>query len=318
MIGLERLLGPTARVERSKWRVSLYQKRVVGMEGERYVLYRFFDPRTADRLLWLLNECERRAVPLQRPAAWTRSPWEALRFRGFWVATDFARGEPILAIASPATLAALGAALARLHGIERERPGSLFRIHLPWKTWQQRLQAQLAHGLTVGASAGESGTAGVDAQWLMAKGAFLSTLERYQLVHGDLYGANVLAVGDTVNLIDYEAAGFEPAGLELASVLFRDFCGGRLGLRMALLDAYLQNCSSHLRALWEAHCAFYLAAAVLRLACRRDLRARRLTRRGRDGNDARLQALRYADWARQLMEAERAGIAGARALLLQI
>ena len=102
MIGLERLLGPGARVERSKWRVSLYQKRVVGMEGERYVLYRFFDPRTADRLLWLLNECERRVVPLQRPAAWTRSPWEALKFRGFWVATDFARGEPILAIASPA------------------------------------------------------------------------------------------------------------------------------------------------------------------------------------------------------------------------
>ena len=315
MIGLERLLGPAARVERSKWRVSLYQKRVVGVEGERYVLYRFFNPWAASRLLWLLNECEQRAVPLQRPAAWTRSPWEALRFRGFWVATDFAPGEPLLGLAPPAILAALGAALARLHGIERERPGSLFRIHLPWQTWQQRLQAQLARGLAVDA---ESETSGVNAQWLAAKGIFLSALERYQLVHGDLYGANVLAAGDAVSLIDYEAAGFEPAGLELASVLLRDFCGGRVGLRMALLDGYLQNCPSHVRELWQAHCAFYLAAAALRLAYRRDLRARRLTRRRRDGSDARLQALRYAGWARQLMEAERAGVAGARALLLQI
>ena len=123
MIPLERLLGPDTRVERTRWRLRQnFQKRLVGVDGARYVLYRFLNSRAADGLLWLLNECERHAVPLQRPAAWTRSPWEALRFRGFWVATGFAPGEPILGLASPAILMSLGAALARLHGIERERP----------------------------------------------------------------------------------------------------------------------------------------------------------------------------------------------------
>jgi Ser/Thr protein kinase RdoA (MazF antagonist) len=318
MIALERLLGPPARVERSKWRLSLYQKRVVRADGERYVLYRFLNPRAAGRLLWLLSECEQHAVPLQRPAAWTRSTWDAVKLGGFWVATRFVPGEPILGLASPPTLVALGTALARLHGIERERPGALFRMHLPWRTWHQRFQGQLAGGLSVGLGAAERETVGNHLSWLTAKGAFLSRLERYQLVHGDLYGANVLAAGDAVSLIDYEAVSFEPAGLELASALLRDFCGGSLQLRMTLLDAYLQNCSSQVRGLWQTHCDFYLAAAALRLAWRRDLRARRLTRLRRDGDYARLQALRYARWARRLIEAGRAGAENARALLRQI
>jgi Ser/Thr protein kinase RdoA (MazF antagonist) len=316
MVTLERLLAPAAHVERSKWRASLYQKRVVRLDGERYALYRFLNPRASRRLLWLLSECERHGVPLQRPVASARSLWEAVKLGGFWVATRFLPGQPILGLASPPTLMALGEALARLHGIERERPGTLFRMHRPWQAWPQRLQAQLARGLAIGIRAGE--TMEAHAQWLATRGAFLAGLERYQLVHGDLYGANVLAAGAAVGLIDYEAVGFEPAGLELASALLRDFCGGRLESRMTLLDAYLLNCSPAGQASWQAHCAFYLAAAALRLACRRDLRARRLARRRRDGDYARLEALRYAGWARRLMEAERAGAAGAAALLQQI
>ena len=312
MIALERLLGPAALVERSKWRLSLYQKRVVQVDGERYVLYRFLNPRAAGRLLWLLGECERHGVPLQQPVAWTQSIGDAAMRGGCWVATRFVPGEPVLGLATPVTLAALGMALARLHGIERERPGALFRLHLPWRTWHQRLQAQLAAGLSVGLGADARDTTGDHARWLAGKSAFLAGLERYQLVHGDLYGANVLAAGDAVSLIDYEAVGFEPAGLELAGALLRDFCGGRSDLRTTLLEAYLQNCAPQVHALWQAHADFYLAAAALRLAWRRDLRARRLTRRRRDAEYARLQALHYAALGRRMIEAEKAG---ARALL---
>lgn len=317
MTVLARLLGPTAQVERSRWRVRLYQKRQVRVDGQRYVLYRFLSGRAAARLLWLLEEGARHAVPLQRPVAWTRSPWEALRLGGFWVATDFLPGEPILGLASPATLRALGEALARLHRIERERPGTLFRVQAPWTDWLGTLRSQLAQGLSVG-GADEGEAPGAQAQWLAAKGAFLAGLERYQLTHGDLYGANVLAAGDKITLIDYEAVSFEPAGLELATVLLRDFCGGRMGLRLELLDAYLAACSAPVRTLWQAHAAFYLVAAALRLAQRRAVRARRLALRGRDGDAAQREALRYAGWARRLVAAERAGAVTAMALLQQI
>ena len=94
MIALERLLGPAAQVERRTWHLSLFQKRIVRVDGERYVLHRFLDPRAAARLRWLLDECARNAVPLQRPVAWTRSPWQALKLGGYWVATGFVPGEP--------------------------------------------------------------------------------------------------------------------------------------------------------------------------------------------------------------------------------
>lgn len=318
MTALEHLLGPAARIEHFTRRVGLFSKRIVRVDGERYVLHRFLRARAAARLLWLLGEGARHDVPLQRPVAWTRSSWQALRLGGFWVATGFLPGEPILGIGSPANLAALGGAIARLHCIEGERPGALFRAQAPWPGWLRRLQAQLARGLSVGAGAEERSAQHAHAQWLSANGVFLAGLESYQLTHGDLYGANVLAAGDDVSLIDYERAGFEPAGLELATALLRDFCGGRVALRMKLLEGYLADCSPRVSALWQAHAAFYLVAAALRLADRRDFRARQLARLGRSGASARGEALRYAAWARRLMDAQRAGATSTVTLLRQI
>ena len=312
MIALERLLGPAAQVERRTWHLSLFQKRIVRVDGERYVLHRFLDPRVAARLRWLLDECARNAVPLQRAVAWTRSPWQALKLGGYWVATGFVPGEPILGHGSRANLTALGKALARLHSIERDRPGTLFRARAPWYGWLRDLRGQLARGLAIGVGTDEA------APWLAAHGAFLADLGCFQLAHGDLYGANVLAAGRDVYLIDYEQARFEPAGLELAAALLRDFCGGRLQLRMTLLETYLAACPPAVAALWDKHAPFYLVAAALRLADRREGRYRRLKRLGREGDYARREALHYAGWACRLIAAQRAGATSVPALLRQI
>jgi Ser/Thr protein kinase RdoA (MazF antagonist) len=311
---LQRLLVSAARDKRRGGYLRPFYKRFVHLDGKRYVLHRFVSAHAAARLVWLLDQGSRHGVPLQTPVAWAQSPWEALKFGGFWVATDFLPGEALLGIGTPAQLSSLGAALARLHRIEGERPGALFRLEAPWRTWLQRLRIELARGLAVDASDSN----GVHAQWLGARDAFLGQLERYQLIHGDLYGANIVVTGDAISFIDFELAAFEPAGLELAITLLRDFCGGRVALRMELLDAYLSNCSASVHAQWQAHCAFYLVAGALRLAHRRSLRARRLARRGRDGNYAHLEALRYAAWARRMVDAERIGAASAQDLLQRI
>jgi Ser/Thr protein kinase RdoA (MazF antagonist) len=294
-----------SRIE-SRTRRRFFEKRIVLLANSRYVLYRFFFPSHAERLMWLLKEGRGRSVPMQKFLCRTGSWYEAVYYCGYWVAASYEQGSPLLDAGTTTSVAALGRALARLHSIERSSAGPLFRLALTWGTYAQQLLRQLRRGLRSGGRPGHKETR-FYYDWLQREGAFIKDLSGYQLTHGDIYGRNILVRDGDICLIDYELARFEPAGLELATALLRAFCGERPDLRHSLLQAYLETCPYPLACLWHKKAAFFLVAAALRLAERRQFRARRLARLGRSDETPRLQAEWYGRWARDMMDAHSAG-----------
>lgn len=257
---LRDLLGRQARILHTKRRLHI-QKRIVEFDGRKYVLHRFLRKATRDRFEATVRRLHEAGVLAQSVCTGTSSLQEAARFRGHWVALSFLPGKPLARKAPPKVLAALGRTMAGLNTIEGDAPGALFERRQPVLPHENHLAE---HGQALSAD---------ERRWIEDSLARMRRLPGNQLIHGDLYGGNIIAQEDqSVGLIDYELMTYDVSGIELAATLLRPFCR-RTAQRQGLLKAYLAACPEALRSVWETHAPDLIFTATARLL---SLRRRRL------------------------------------------
>jgi len=307
------LLGQHSLLEHRTSR-GWFEKRVVRLHDERYVLYRFPVRSHARRLAWLLETMKARGAALQRYVTHIDDLRSALTRGGFWVASSFAPGRPIIGAGTPQQIEALGRVLGTLHQEENHNHGMLFSLAPGFSSYARVLRQELT-----GALHSMTSPPPQLHECLTRHSGFLDQARTFQLTHGDLHGKNIIAQDDGIVLVDYELARFEAAGMELATALLRTFCGETefesRPLRAALLGGYMQTCPPHLREMWEQHAPFFLIAAAARMAGNRRSRAHRLARRGQPSRMTLYQAAGYERWAYGMCELHARGIHHADRLL---
>jgi Ser/Thr protein kinase RdoA (MazF antagonist) len=279
---IRQLLSRRAKVLHSKKR-SHVRKRIVAFAGGKHVLYRFRNRASAGRFAETLAAAAANGAALQSPVAGPPGFLGTL-IHGHWLAFSFADGEPIRAKCDEAVFRSLGESLAGLHRVSSAQPGPL--LYAP-------------ELMTPNAKLGTGG-----AKWLEDSRARMASVRDFRLTHGDLFAGNIIVTPDAgVVLIDYELLAFDHAGVELATLLLRDFCQRR-SAATALLDGYLARCDEATRETWRDMWRDFLVAAAFRMAALRErhLRRRSKLRAGNDpsASDARAIARFSQDAARHL------------------
>lgn len=291
-------------------RRDLFEKRIIRVDGDNFVLYRFPLSNRAKRLVNLLRTAEELGIPMQRlvDPGDARFSWHA---PGYWLVTRFEPGniwdEHPIDLRHAVNLAH---ALAGMHAIHADRYGRLFELgdafSLKGKVLAESMKAiRFAHVFTPQQK-------GEMERWVKQHASLLAPSNGYQLVHGDLSGKNLVAKEDgTVCLIDYELIAYELAGLDLAHAFLNLFNGMREVHRAGFLAAYVERRGAEFQADWETNAAAYLVYALMRMACSRQRRARILAQR--QGVDAAVEANRvygiFLQNAYTLVQAEKEGIA---------
>lgn len=253
------LLSPEAEILHTKRRFNL-QKRIVRLNDETFVMYRFRRKGMLERFEGILREVAAAGVSIQPVEARTSTFGEYLRF-GYWIALGHVPGVQ-MGKPTPRSIASLARNLVRLHSLEGPPPGkALFQGKNPQLPHQAYCDDD--HGLTADQK-----------QWVNASSEKLQKIRGVQLTHGDLFSGNIIRAPDeTVSLIDYELLAYDKSGIELASALIRHFSRQEKNRRL-LLETYLENCSPELKAMWQEHAPDFIFAAAARLALSRKQRAR--------------------------------------------
>lgn len=257
------LLSPRAEVLHTKWRFNL-KKRIVRLNGETFVMYRFRRKAMLERFEKTLLEIAGAGVTIQ-PARGRTATSAEYASHGYWIALGHVPGVQ-MGKPTRGSIVSLASNLARLHSLEGPSRKALFQGKDP----------QLPHRAYVGA---EPSLTERQKQWVHDSSARLRTADAGQLTHGDLFSGNIIrAPDDTISLIDYELLAYDASGIELASALLRHFCRPEQN-RKLLLETYLANCSPALRAAWEKHAHDFIFAAAAKLALSRQQRARNVARK---------------------------------------
>ncbi len=263
---ISELLSGHADVVHRKWRFHL-QKRIVKLNGQTYVLYRFRFGRTMARFEEALGRLERAGISVQSICARTSGLGERLRY-GNWLALSYLPGRPLERRPDEQSLASLGRTMARLNTLGGEPRRALFQRKHPTLPHEDYLKA-------------EPRLTEAQRDWIRASRARLEKLPATQLTHGDLYGDNIIVEADqSVGLIDYELLANDLSGIELAATLLRPFCRTER-TRRALLRAYLAACPAELRQAWKENSHDFIFAAAARLALARQDRVGYIARRER-------------------------------------
>lgn len=279
---ISELLAGHAHVLHTKWRLNL-QKRIVELNGQKYVLYRFRFRKSMDRFADALQRLKQAGIRVQSVCARSSSIGERLR-HGNWLALSYLPGRPLEKRPEPQSLAALGQVMATLNTIEGPAQHALFHGRHP----------QLPHSAYIAA---ETGLSEAQRAWIDNSLERLRQVSGTQLTHGDLFGDNILVSADhSIGLIDYELLAYDISGIELAATLLRPFCRKRYR-RRALLDAYLAACPAKLKQSWDEYGRDFVFAAAARLAMARRDRIRHIARQERLLNVRRLLPLGMDDMA---------------------
>jgi len=279
-LSLTDLLGAESKLLHQTLRLG-FEKRIVQVKASRHVLYRYFFPWQAKHLTELLKAADVRQIPMQKLQHCTDNWQDALTYRGYWIVTSYIEGHswPESEIRGEHAIA-LAKALADLHSTESRRSGLATSL---LKKSQQRLKAQiLSDCLHAIKSANHLGrqTQEEITNWLRTEEGFLDKLPRFQLLHGDLTGKNVLITEEeTVALIDYELFNYGFAGLEVARSLVGLLGSNRKDLRPFFLKTYLDNCLDEIKTAWEEFGAQLIIFQLLLLAYGRTVRLRNLMKR---------------------------------------
>ena len=254
---LEMLLSSRATVLHQTRRPYI-EKRVVELDGNGYVLHRF--PSRAVLVEFEQTLCKARAegTALQGVLLSTADIEDA---PGFWLVLNCLPGELMSRRRFDSkTLESLATNVASLHRVHASQARPLLLRDMDQVPYHDFLDE---HDLSL-----------AERQWVAASAERFYGIDRFQLSHGDLHGRNILVGPDKqAALIDYELLAFEPAGLELATMLLRSYCRSPQHRRV-FLKAYVAKSRKADLAFWKAHAADLLLAASLRLTW---LRRRRLS-----------------------------------------
>lgn len=257
-VDMAELLSPKAEILHTKRRFNL-QKRIVRLNGETFVMYRFRRKGMQERFVAILREIAAAGVSIQPVEARTSTIGEYMRF-GYWITLGHVPGVQ-MGKPTPGSIASLARNLVRLHSLEGPPGKALFQgknPKLPHRAYRDDDQTLSAD----------------QKQWIEQSHVRLQRISRTQLTHGDLFSGNIIRGPDeTVSLIDYELLSYDASGIELASALIRHFSRQEKNRRL-LLETYLENCSPELRAIWQEHAPDFIFAAAARLALSRKKRAR--------------------------------------------
>jgi Ser/Thr protein kinase RdoA (MazF antagonist) len=255
-LSLSDLLSRRAVVIQTTRRAA-FEKRIVELNGTKYVLYRFPSRKTARRFERILSD-EASSAGLQRIAVCGQSPWPGW-FRRCWVALHYEDGEQIHSKTSDeAIFSSLGQVLGRLH--RQSNPEQSYLLLPPW---HENSETLLALRQTCSPE---------QAQWLAESQQRLNQITEFRLTHGDLHPKNIIVTPSAhAMLIDYEFLAYDLAGIELGGLLLRPFCRTEKK-RQAILKAYLANCDEITRSQWEIYWRDFLVTAALRISAQRDRR----------------------------------------------
>lgn len=143
--------------------------------------------------------------------------------------------------------------------------------------------------------------------WMRQESAFLKSLSRYSLVHGDPHGNNVLLGKDQLSLIDTDQMRFDFAPFELFRCLLANYNEFDLERQTAFLQGYRETVDRMLWKMWEEHKIIVAATVFLQLANQKLIQSRSL-------DDPRRKALRsrraMSYWRTFLRLAEHPGQVG--------
>lgn len=260
------LLAGHVDVVHTKWRFSL-QKRIVELNGSRYVLYRFRSKTMMRRFEDALALLSAAGVPVQSVCARTSTVGGYLR-HGHWLALSYLPGHPLGKNPGQRLMTELGKTMAKVNGIAGPQRQSLFSRRRP--ELPHRAYLEMATGLD-----------DRQREWISASLARLERLQGAQLTHGDLFVDNIIVMPDkSIGLIDYELMAYDLSGIELAGTLLRSFCR-KNHTRRALLRAYMAACPPKLKAAWTQYCRDFVFAAAARLVLARQERLRHIARKQR-------------------------------------
>lgn len=280
-------------------RRSYMAKRVVKSEGKGYVLYCVPQRERMLRFETALRQAAAAGVRMQGLVHESH----VADASGNWLALRFAHGEPLgRSRPGPRVYQSLGRMLARLHSQESDHAVSLLRGRTDATEYARVLD--------------RVDLSGDERRWVGQSAERLYRIGRFQLAHGDLHRQNILvSPNEQISLIDYELFAFEPAGLELAMVLLREYCR-RPENRQLLLNNYLATSREGIRELWQEFYADLLFAAALRLAAQRDARTRVLQRQLYLLSARKMFGILAGEDAASLLEAKRELWEGAGARML--
>lgn len=270
-------------------------KYLVSHDSRQYALYRTLFPWQAAALENMLVLAAARGVPVQPVETVHEKHRLGLSHPGSWVICHYVQGEPLIGKATETQINALGKALAGLHSIESSRPRRLMGMFTPPFSFHLRLKMELRL-LCSRFTPSLLGKNEKLRSWIGYHADTFGRLPVYQLTLGDLYGRNVIVTETSAALIDYELARFEPCGFELATALQRSFCVQRTNLQFALLESYLNHCSTHTASLWNNHYPFFFLVAAMRLYAGRIRRIKMLTMRAQDAGQQQEKAISYRRW----------------------
>ncbi|MDR6758948.1 Ser/Thr protein kinase RdoA (MazF antagonist) [Mycoplana sp. BE70] len=243
------------------------QKRIVELNQQQYVLYRFRTKRTMEHFEQTIQRLDSAGIAVQSICARTSSFGEYLR-HGHWIALSYLPGRHLSGKANRDGLVSLGQTMAKLNSLEGPPRRALF----------ERKRPKLPHEAYI---AGETQLTDKQRTWIRESMDRLRGLPATQLTHGDLFGKNIIQNDDqSVGLIDYELLAYDLSGIELAATLLRPFCR-RVQKRRILMRAYLRSCSPQLRQTWNQYGRDLVFAAAARLALARQDRVRHVTRKNR-------------------------------------
>lgn len=260
------LLAGHVDVVHTKWRFSL-QKRIVELNGSKYVLYRFRSKKMMHRFEDALALLSGAGVPVQSVCARTSTLGEYLR-HGHWLALSYLSGHPLGRSPGRRLMAELGKVMAKVNGISGPQSRSLFSRRRP--ELPHRAYLEMATGLDER-----------QREWISASRDRLQRLQGTQLTHGDLFVDNIIVMPDkTIGLIDYELMAYDHSGIELAGTLLRSFCR-KNHTRRALVRAYMAACPPRLKTEWKQYCRDFVFAAAARLVLARQDRLRHIARKQR-------------------------------------
>ncbi|MFD1326982.1 phosphotransferase enzyme family protein [Mycoplana ramosa] len=263
---ISELLAGQADVLHSKWRFNI-RKRIVELNQQKYVLYRFRTKRTMEHFEQTIHRLAGAGIAVQSVCARTSSFGQYLR-HGHWLALSYLPGRPLPNNPNRDGLISLGQTLAKLYSLEGPPQRALF----------ERRQPKLPHEAYLAA---ETQLSDKHRTWIRESMDRLRRLPATQLTHGDLFGNNIIQNDDqSIGLIDYELLAYDLSGIELAATLLRPFCR-RGQKRRILMRAYLTSCSPQLRQVWRQCGRDLVFAAAARLALARQDRVRHVTRKNR-------------------------------------
>jgi hypothetical protein len=299
---LTRLLSPEAQILHRTLRTG-FEKRIVGIDDDRKVLYRYYLPWQARKLAELLREANRRHLPLQK-LLHHGADWQTLRaHKGFWVVTSYLDGQ-LWAGTMPGeeNVVALARGLGGLHSITADHPGLLTSF---CKKSGPRFKAgMLSVCKTAVNFAGHfdsrQNTEMID--WISKESRIFDELSCYQLLHGDLTAKNVLILRDkNIALIDYELFAYGVAGLELSRAMLGLLGFGKQRHRPVFLGTYLEYCPPEVRTHWLNFGAQLLIYQLLLMAHGRVIRFKILKKR----SDISAMEFCYAQFQRNITDAYR-------------